>query len=153
MSHEPNLTVSRYTDLRHEPITRLLIPITAYQDTPQVSLEESIKLVSHLFNGIEGNVWVAKENSKNPANGLSQDESASIQLYTMQFDSEPSLYEVLNKALCDENRQSLKPWAAFLKLFLTALHKIPSCTQTVWRGVPGENLSSKYPPESRFAYT
>jgi hypothetical protein len=146
-----NLAVSRYTDLRDEPVTRLLAPITGYQDMPLVSLEASIEPVSQLFDGIEGNAWVAKENSQNPADGLSQDESASIHLYTMQFGSDLSLYHALNKDLRSENRQSLKPWFSFLKLFLTALHKLPSKAQIVWRGVRGEDLSAKYPTGKKFA--
>jgi hypothetical protein len=152
MAYGQNLAVSRYTDLRDEPVTRLLAPVTGYQDMPLVTLEESIEPVSHLFDEIEGNVWVAKENCKNPADGLSQDESASIHLYTMQFGSDLSLYHALNKNLRSENRQTLKPWFSFLKLFLTALYKLPSQTQTVWRGVRGEDLSSKYPTGSKFAW-
>jgi hypothetical protein len=109
-------------------------------------------LLSHLFEEIEGNVWVAKENCKNPADGLSQDESASIQLYTMQFGSDLLLYHALNKNLRSENRQTLKPWFSFLKLFLTALHKLQSQAQTVWRGVRGEDLISKYPTGSKFPW-
>jgi hypothetical protein len=152
MAYGQNLAVSRYTDLRDEPVTRLLAPITGYQDMPLVTLEESIEPVSHLFDEIEGNVWVAKENCKNPADGLSQNESASIHLYTMQFGSDLSFYHALNNNLRSENRQTLKPWFSFLKLFLTALYKLPSQTQTVWRGVRGEDLSSKYPTGSKFAW-
>ena len=112
-----NLAVSRYTDLRDKPVTRLLAPIIGYQNMPPVSLEDSIEPISHLFDEIEGNVWVAKENCKNPTDDLSQDESASIHLYTMQFGSEFSLYHVLNKNLHSENRQSLKPWFSRLKRF------------------------------------
>ena len=109
-SNRSNLTTSRYIDFRDKPISRLLAPITAYEDASQVVLEESIKAVPHLFKRIGGNVWVAKENSKNPANDLTQNEPASIQLYTRQFHSEPCLYQVLNRAICDKNRQSLRPW-------------------------------------------
>lgn len=144
-SEQPNLITSRYTDLHDEPVDRHLAPITAYREVSQTSLEESLKLVSHLFMDLESYVWIAKENSKNPANGLTQDESASIHLYTVEFDCGPSLYQLLNKALRDINRQSVKLWNSFLKLFLTALHKLPSYSEMVWRGVRGEDLSSKYP--------
>ncbi|CAF0960233.1 unnamed protein product [Adineta steineri] len=152
-SYQPNLAVSRYTDFRDEPVTRLLAPISGYQDKPIVSLEESVELVSDLFDDIQGNVWVAKENCKNPADGLDQNESAAIHLYTMQFGAEPSFYHVLNEKLRSENRQALKPWFSYLKLFLTALYKLPSCSQTVWRGVRDVDLSAKYPTGSKFAFT
>jgi hypothetical protein len=152
MSYDPNLAVARYTDFRDEPVTRLFAPITGYQDMPLVSLEESIKSVSHLFHGIEENVSVAKAKCINPADGLSQDESASIHLYTMQFASGHSLHHVLNKNLCSENRQSLKPWFSFLKLLLTSLHKLPSHAQNAWRSMRGEDLSSKYLTGRKFAF-
>jgi hypothetical protein len=151
-SHTPNLAVSRYTDFRDEPVSRLLAPISGYQDMPLVSLEKSIEPVANLFDEIDANVWVAKENSKNPADNLSEDESASIHLYTMQFGSDPSLYHALNEKLRCEDRHALKPWFSYLKLFLTALHKLPSRAQTVWRGVRDVDLSSKYPTGSKFAW-
>ena len=148
----PSLAVSRYTDLEGEPVTRLLAPISGYQDEPLVPLEEAIKPIAHFFDGIEGNAWVAKQNCPSPADGLSQDMSAAIHLYTMQFGSEPSLYRELNKSLRAENRQALKPWFPFLKLFLTALHTLPSHAKNIWRGVCGVDLRSKYPTGSKFAF-
>ncbi|CAF1631476.1 unnamed protein product [Adineta ricciae] len=148
----PNLAVSRYSDFRDEPVSRLLAPVSGYQDKPLVSLEESIEPVAHLFEEIASNIWVSKVNCQNPANGLTQDEAASIHLYTMQFSTDPSLYHVLNEKLRSENRNSLKPWFSYLKLFLTALHKLPSHAQTVWRGIRNVDLSSKYPTGSKFAW-
>jgi hypothetical protein len=46
-----------------------------------------------------------------------------------------SLYRVLNKALRSENRQALKIWFPYLKLFDTALDKLPTVKEVVWRGV------------------
>lgn len=151
MASAQNLAVSRYTDFRDEPVTRLLAPISGYQDLPLVTLEEAVQPISHLFEEIQGNVWVAKENCQDPPDGLTQDESASIHLYTMQFSADLSLYHLLNKDLRSENRQSLKPWFAYLKLFLTALYKLPSHSMTVWRGVRGVDLSSKYTTGRKFA--
>ncbi|CAF1577965.1 unnamed protein product [Didymodactylos carnosus] len=43
-----------------------------------------------------------------------------------------------------DNRNSQQiPWYGYLKLFLTALHKLPPYRGTVWRGVP-HDLSTKY---------
>lgn len=145
-----NLAYSRYTDVCDEPVESRLAPISGYQDMPLVTLEESIEPISHLFDKIKDIVQTAKENCKAPADGLSQDESASIYLYTMQFDSGHSLYQVLNENLRSENRQLLKPWFSYLKLFLTALYKLPSLRLTVWRGVRNVDLSSKYPAGTKF---
>ncbi len=46
-----------------------------------------------------------------------------------------SLYRVLNKALRSENRQALKIWFPYLKLFDIALNKLPTVKGVVWRGV------------------
>ncbi|UJR24566.1 hypothetical protein I4U23_005941 [Adineta vaga] len=68
-SYTPNLANSRYTDFRDEPVSRLLAPISGYQDMPQVSLEESVEPVAELFDEINSCIWVSKENCKNPADG------------------------------------------------------------------------------------
>ncbi|CAF1114206.1 unnamed protein product, partial [Rotaria sordida] len=143
---------SRFTDLDNEPVDHLLSPIKGYQDKPLVSLTEAIEPVAGFFNEIEDNVFVALHNCQNPADGLSQQESASIHLYTMQLDGGPSLYLLLNQSLRAENRQELTPWFSFLKLFLTALHKLPSQSGTVWRGIRDVDLSSKYKKGTKFAW-
>jgi len=54
-----------------------------------------------------------------------------------------NLYAKLNRELRGINRQELKPWFRYLKLFLTALFKLPAVEGVVWRGVRGD-LSSQY---------
>ncbi|CAF5055849.1 unnamed protein product, partial [Rotaria socialis] len=98
------------TDLNGEPMDHLLSPIKGYHDKPLVSLSEAIEPISGFFNEIEDNVYVAIHNCPNPTEGLTTDESASIHLYTMQFDGGPSLYILLNESLRAENREQLKPW-------------------------------------------
>ncbi|CAF3270287.1 unnamed protein product [Rotaria sp. Silwood2] len=149
--HE-NLTKSRYTDLIGEPVARLLSPIKGYEAAPLVSLELAVAPISNFFDDVEENVWISKENSKTPPDGLTQDESAAIHLYTMQFDSDPNFYQLFNSTLRGENRDNLKPWFAYLKLFMTALHKLPSHPQTIWRGVRGVDLSKQYPTGTKFAW-
>jgi len=70
----------------------------------------------------------------------------------MEFHDGSSLYHLLNQSLRAENRQELKPWFSYLKLFLTALYKIPSQSKTVWRGVKNINLSSKYKTGTKFVW-
>jgi hypothetical protein len=55
-----------------------------------------------------------------------------------------TLYRVLNQALRSENRQALKIWFSYLKLFDTALDKLPTVKEILWRGVPldiGKNFT------------
>ncbi|CAF4617155.1 unnamed protein product [Rotaria sp. Silwood1] len=143
---------SRFTDLYNEPVDYLLLPIKGYQDKPLVSLREAIAPVSGLFNEIEDYVFVALHNCQNPDDGLTQQESASIHLYTMQFSGGPSLHLLLNQSLRAENREALKPWFSFLKLFLTALYKLKSQSGIVWRGIRDVDLSSKYKKGTKFAW-
>jgi hypothetical protein len=143
---------SRVSDLSDEPVDRLLLPIRGYEDQPLLPLNETIKPISKLFNRIEDYVFIALHNSQNPVDGLDQQESASIHLYTMKFSGGPSLYKLLNQSLRKENREELKPWFSFLKLFLTALYKLPSQNKTVWRGIKNVDLSSKYTEGTKFAW-
>jgi hypothetical protein len=62
----------------------------------------------------------------------------------MQWDEpHPSLYDILNQRLRSKNRATLIPWFLFLKLFFTALYKLPSFKGTIWRSVRG-NLTDQY---------
>ncbi|CAF0843945.1 unnamed protein product [Didymodactylos carnosus] len=57
-----------------------------------------------------------------------------------------SLYVHLNRTLKQVDRTKLRPWFRYLKLFLTALAKLPlSPRQVVWRGVRKDH-SADYPP-------
>ena len=80
-------------------------------------------------------LWImlstAKENYNRHSTLLTRDESAAIYLYSMPT----SFFSRLNNTLRAENRHALKPWFAFLKLFITALEKLPSTKATIWRGV------------------
>ncbi|CAF1203588.1 unnamed protein product [Rotaria sordida] len=143
---------SRFTDLENEPVDHLLPPIRGYQGQTLISLVEAIQPVSSFFVEIKDNVMIALQNSQNPADGLTQDESASIHLYTMQFDRGPSLFELLNQSLRDENRQNLKLWFPYLKLFCTALYKLPSQSIRVWCGIRDVDLTAKYQKGTRFAW-
>ncbi|CAF3346678.1 unnamed protein product [Rotaria sp. Silwood2] len=58
---------------------------------------------------------------------------------------ETTLHRVLNIALRSENRQEVKIWFPYLKLFDTALNKLPTIKEVVWRGVPidiGKNFTN-----------
>ena len=69
----------------------------------------------------------AKLVSKDPSDGLTCDESASVRLYTMKsFEGHDSFYTLLNEKLRSKNRNELESWHSYLKLFLTALYKLPS---------------------------
>ena len=124
--------------------TNILQPIAGYEDEPLVSLEDACEPLKTFIEDLPQYIWIAKQNSKQPDDGLSIDESAAIHLYTMEWTkNQKSLYAQLNRTLRSVNRQALKPWFRYLKLFLTALFKLPTVEGVVWRGVQGD-LSSQY---------
>jgi hypothetical protein len=114
-------------------------PIYGYQHLPILTLEEATEKIILLVPDITDYVTEAKKNCNQNSDLLTHDESAAIYLYSMPI----SFFQCLNIALRAENRDTLKPWFAFLKLFITALEKLPSTKTTVWRGVSGD-VSSKF---------
>jgi hypothetical protein len=135
--------IARFLDVGEEP-TQVLTPIEGYEKKPLVSLEESTQQIKNLLHDIDKMLWITKCNSTKPANDLTQEESAAIHLYTMQWsEGHNSLYDLLNKRLRSAHRDSLRPWFSYLKLIITALYKLPSKKMVVWRGVRG-NLSDEY---------
>lgn len=67
--------------------------------------------------------------------GLTRDEAAAINIYTQEH---PNIYKVLNSMLRKGDPDPLKQWFPYLKLLLTALHKLPSCPGTYNRSVSAD---------------
>ncbi|CAF4500213.1 unnamed protein product [Rotaria sp. Silwood2] len=129
-----------------------LTPLRGYASKSLVSLQEAVVKLRELVDDVDSRVWTATNRSENPANELSQDESAAIVLYTIEWDPDhPSLYSVLNRTLRLEDRRKLTPWFSYLKLLLTALFKLPSTRCTIWRGVRGD-LRSHYKQGSKVTW-
>ncbi|CAF2937025.1 unnamed protein product [Rotaria sp. Silwood2] len=140
-------TAFRFADLGSLP-KRMLAPIEGYEDMPLVSIEEAVQPLVNIVPKVERNVYIVKQNCKNPADGLTTDESASIMLYT--YESMPhnnSLYIILNDTLRSEDRQKLIPWFLYLRLVLTALARLPSDRHFINRGVR-KDLRAEYPEGS-----
>jgi hypothetical protein len=134
----------RYFDIGVLP-DQTLLPITGYNKKPLTSLENAIEGVEHLLDGIKIKIIVAKENAKKRHGILTIDESAAIQLYTMEAAPlDCCIYYRLNKTLRTANRRELDPWFPYLKLLMTALYKLPSVRRTVWRGIKDVDLSNEY---------
>ncbi|CAF0872879.1 unnamed protein product [Adineta steineri] len=136
----------RFTSLYDLDSTKKMsMPLEGYEKEALVTLEQAVQSIVHLFNDdIHRYVYIAKQNTCKANDILTPDESAAIHLYSMQWTPViDSLYIHLNRALRAVNRQALTPWFSYLKLFLTALYKLPSCHMTIWRGVKGD-LSAQY---------
>ena len=101
-----------------------------YENFPVLKLEDAVQEIIPQIPDIKNYVEIAKKKCNRRSTMLSSNESAAIYLYTMPI----PLFSLFNNALRSENRQVLEPWFAFLKLFMTALKKLPSMKGTVWRG-------------------
>jgi hypothetical protein len=130
-----SLPIQRFLDGDKEP-TQTLVPIEGYETKELVSLDKAVEPIKQLLYNIDAMVQIARANSDESPDGLSIDESAAIHLYTMQWpDTHDSLYEILNRTLRSEKRNDLKPWFFYLKLVLTAMHKLPPVKKTIWRAI------------------
>lgn len=135
--------ITRFIDVGKEP-TKTLTPIKGYENCDLVSLEEAVGQIKPSIEDRDTMVWTAKRNSRNPDDSLTSDESASIHLYTLEWpEAQQSVYSLLNEKLRSEKRRELVSWHPYLKLFLTALYKLPSMKTTIWRGIRG-NFSDLY---------
>jgi hypothetical protein len=135
----------RISDFVAEP-RRMLMPIQGYEKKPLVTLEEAVEPIVSLVPDVKKMAHFAKMNCKDPpADNLSIDESASIILYSMEWQpSEESFYFVLNSTLRSENRKQLIPWFLYLKLVLTAFARLPSSHRFVYRGIK-RDMRKEYP--------
>lgn len=124
-----NIDINRrfLENIRDEP-KRLLASISGYEQVDVKSLDDACQPIESLFEQqqFKSNIALAKINSTAPEDALTSDESAAIYLYTLEWDvHEHSLYVLLNQTLRLSDRTKLKPWFKYLKLFLTALFKLP----------------------------
>ena len=155
----PTTTNCRIVDvISDEPISRAMSifthvrtdlgAIVGYADEPLLPLLKACAPLAHTIHKISFYAQAAlNETPEQPPDGLTIDESAAIRLYTMEWDkSHRSLYVMLNHTLRNCDRDQLQPYFKYLKLFLTALVKLPCVPSLIiWRGVT-RNLSAEFPP-------
>ena len=116
------------------------------ENMPLVSLEEAVEPLVSILSKVRYYAYVAKQRCKSvPEDGLTRDESASIMLYSMEWEPlNECLSVVLNSTLLSESRHQIKPWFLYLKLFLNAFTRLPSTHRTVYHGVKLD-LMKQYP--------
>jgi hypothetical protein len=131
------------TDTAEEP-DDFLLPIGGYEKMPLVRLEVAVEKLVDLLPAIKCYTYVAKQRCQQPADGLTQDESAAIMLYSMGWKPhDQCLYFVLNATLRSSDRCKLKPWFLYLRLLLNGLFRLPKMCGTVYRCAKLD-LSNKY---------
>eukprot|EP00802_Teleaulax_amphioxeia_P009581 Tamp_09601.p1 GENE.Tamp_09601~~Tamp_09601.p1 ORF type:complete len:384 (-),score=76.18 Tamp_09601:385-1536(-) len=141
-SSEQQQLLSRLADVEAEPLT-FLSPVTGIGATPRQSVMQAALATGVPYMDAHG--FAASEfgadRARNDPHGLDTDEAGALNLYT----HESELFGRLNALLRQRDRSRLKPFFPYLKLVLDARHKLPRYEGTVWRGVKGVNLLSKYP--------
>ena len=146
LAEEPNLTsVNVIND-----IEATLTPIVEYADEPLLPLLEACAPLTGMINNLLFYGQLAlSETPEQPPDGLTIDESAAIRLYTIEWEeNQRSLYSMLNYTLKNDDRDKLRPYFKYMKLFLTALVKLPCVPPlTVWRGVT-RDVSTHFPPDT-----
>jgi hypothetical protein len=123
-------------------------PIVGYAEEPLLSLAEACVPLIDIIHDILVYVQMALDDTPaQPPDGLTIDESAAIRLYTIEWiGKRRSLYSMLNRTLKKDSREHLRPYFKYMKLFVTALVKLPCIPpSTVWRGVT-KNASAEFPP-------
>ncbi|CAF1391410.1 unnamed protein product [Adineta steineri] len=126
---------NRYSDI--SPIKRLS-PVYGFQSQKAGLLEAALKPIEPQIDQLQYYIKTAKKYCHYPSeHNLTHDESASIYIYTMEWGA-TSLYRLLNQTLRNENRELIKIWFPYLKLFDSALDKLPTVREVVWRGVSND---------------
>ena len=121
--------------LNVDPTTTPLPPVYGYQSHLLVPLRQALDPMLTRINGLDEYITIAKKQCHFPSkHGLTRDESASIYIYTMDWGKQ-SLYRLLNEMLRVKDRSVLAPWYGYLKLLDTALKKLPSVQENLWRGI------------------
>ena len=144
MTAEQNATT---TNVNNDTKTDLG-PIIGYAEVPLLPLVKACAPLTGIIHNLWDYVQLAlNETSETPFDRLTIDESASIRLYTIEWQKpHRSLYSMLNYTLKTADRKNLQPYFRYLKLLLTALAKLPCVpSQTIWRGVT-KDLSADFPP-------
>jgi hypothetical protein len=128
--------MNRYSDLSLQ--NEKFEIVRGYQNEKLVALEEALAPMCSRINGLSQYIKLAlNECHRSSKHGLTRDESAAVYLYTLEW-GDQSLYRVLNQALRSDDPDKVKEWFPFLKLFNSAISKLPTVSECVWRGVPDD---------------
>jgi len=124
---------NRFTDIEASP--KKLTPVFGYLTVPLVPLLKALEPISSKIDQLDRLGKLAKANCHYPSeHELTREESGAIFLYTIESEDN-SFYRVINCVLRAEDRSTLKPWFPYLKLFDTAVQKLPSKRMNLWRGI------------------
>ena len=93
--------------------------LPGYEDLPVMTLEKSVQRIVPSIDGIVKYADDAQRKCNRTTSILKCDRSAAIDIYT----TSTAFFSRLNDTLQAKDREALKPWFAFLKLFMSVLKK------------------------------
>jgi hypothetical protein len=106
-----------------------------YISHPLLSLTIAMKPLLSSIEQLDDRTKRSKIYCHHPSShNLTKDESAAVYLYTEELNKQ-TLHSTLNRALRSGKISMIEPWFGFLKLFNTALEKLPTVNGTIWRGM------------------
>ena len=139
----------RFNDIESAP--KRLPPVYGYLAYELQPLQKALEPIYSKIDQLDRFCQIAHSECHFPSeHGLTREESAAIFLYTMEW-GESSFYRVINHALRAEDRSTLIPWFAYLKLFDTAVQKLPTVRKNLWRGVP-KDISKDFKKDDEFTW-
>ena len=136
----------RFADVSSEP-NKILPPLPQVAESEEIpTLLDAIISCEHLVENLREKAEKALDKCKNLKSKLTHDQAAAMYLYSMQWpEGKVSFFVLFNRVLRNEDRTKLVPYYNYFKLFMSALNKLPSKEQQVWRGVDGD-LTGQYKP-------
>ncbi len=109
-----------------------------YLSAELVTLTEALKSFTDIDDLLREYVNISYSTAPDVV-GMTRDESAAIKIYTAAHGT----YYPLNQALRSEQLEKILPWSPYLKLFHTAIMKLPPQPGQYCRG-ERENRSGSY---------
>ncbi|UJR13112.1 hypothetical protein I4U23_000136 [Adineta vaga] len=118
--------------------------IQGFEDEQLLSLEETLEEFIDEQPQLSDYIKEAKANcNKSTDHCLTEDESAAIYIYSMRNDEQNGVYDLLEKAWESRERSIMKPWFKYLRLFQSALDKLPNVTENICQVVPFDKTIEK----------
>jgi uracil DNA glycosylase len=115
-----------------DEVLEAIPPITGILAEPVRSLADATRDLERALPGLARLVaHTLGYADRQAAAGLSRDEIAALHLYTLAS----AFYKQLNAALRAPDRRAITPYRAYLRLFLSALARLPRTNTPLYRGV------------------
>jgi len=114
-------------DTGRSPVSGVMaLPVPASLDAACSGLCAKGQIVQSTKKGEE----LARKQSGKPSQAMAASLYAAIMLYTSN-----AIYRDLNQCLRDENRNKLKKYFKYLRLFFESMDHLPKQKRTLWRGL------------------